>query len=166
MGLTFQKPSDAGSAVAVTVSATSPTYFTVDAASVPIWMTVSVMNETATSTGVDIDFSPNAVGDSLAAGSYNASIKLKVPGFADKLVPVTLVISNPAPTPVGGRGETQDVDWTQGSAYPTVTVTMQSSNEPIPFTAVAAVTGRCSSLPLGCTLALALAPIEAIILVV
>jgi uncharacterized protein (TIGR03437 family) len=140
VGLTFQKPSTAGSAVPVKVSATSPTYFTVDPASVPIWMTVSASNGTAVSTGVDIDFTPNAVGASLSAGSYNASVKLQVSGFADKLVPVTLVISNPAPTLTVVEGETQDIEWTQGSAYPTVTLTMQSSNEPITFTALAAIT--------------------------
>ncbi len=140
VGLTFQKPSTPGSAVTVAVSAASPTYFTVDPASVPIWMTVSAMNGTADSTGVDIDFTPNSVGASLGAGSYNANIKLVVPGYADKLVPVTLVIANPAPTLTVVEGETQEIEWTQGSAYPSVTLTLQSSNEPITFAAVAAVT--------------------------
>jgi uncharacterized protein (TIGR03437 family) len=140
VGLTFQKPSTPGSAVTVTVSASTPTYFTVDSASVPIWMTVSAMNGTAATTGVDIDFTPNAVGASLGAGSYTGSVKLQVPGYTDKLVPVTLVISNPAPTLTVVEGDTQEIEWTQGSAYPTVTLTMQSSNEPITFTAVAAVT--------------------------
>jgi uncharacterized protein (TIGR03437 family) len=140
VGLTFQKPSEPGSEVTVTVTAAAPTYFTVDPASVPIWMTASAMNGTAATTGAEIDFTPNSVGDSLPAGSYNGSVKLKVPGFSDKLVPVTLVISNPAPTLSVVEGETQEIEWTQGSAYPTVTLTMQSSNEPITFSAVAAVT--------------------------
>jgi uncharacterized protein (TIGR03437 family) len=142
VGLTYQKPSTAGSAVTVTVSAASPTYFTVDPASVPIWMTVSAT--AGTTPGVNIDFTPNSVGASLAAGSYNATVKLKVAGYLDKDVPVTLVISNPAPTLTVVEGNTQTINWTQGSAYPEVTLTMQSSNEPIAFTAVPSVTAPAS----------------------
>ncbi len=69
VSVTFQKPSTAGSAVTVKISASASTYFTVDPASVPFWLNMGAMNGTAVSAGVNITFTPNSLGGSLSAGS-------------------------------------------------------------------------------------------------
>lgn len=144
VSLTYQKPSTAGSAVTVKITAVASTYFTIDPASVPIWLTLGASNGTANSTGVNITFTPNAVGASLGAGSYGATIKAKVATFADLSIPVTLVVSNPTPTVTVVETTTQTFNWTQGSAYPTKTLTIKSSNDPINFTVAPSVTAPTS----------------------
>jgi uncharacterized protein (TIGR03437 family) len=140
VSVTFQKPSTAGSAVTVKISATASTYFTVDPASVPFWLTLGAMNGTAVSSGVNITFTPNSLGGSLSAGSYGGSVHFKVAGFNDLAVPVTLVVSNPASTLSVAEGTTQTINWAQGSAYPTSTLTMVSDGSPINFTVAPSVT--------------------------
>ncbi len=142
--LTYQKPSTAGSAVTVKITSAASTYFTLDPASVPIWLTPGATSGTANSTGVNITLTPNSVGGSLGAGSYTSSLKFKVATFADLSVPVTLVVSNPAPTVTVVETNTQTINWTQGSAYPTRTLTIKSSNDPINFTVAPAVTAPTS----------------------
>jgi len=144
VSLTFQKPSTPGTTATVVVKASTSTYFTVDPSSVPFWLTMGAMNGTAVSGGVNLTFAPNSVGGSLGAGSYGATVHLKVTGFADLQVPVSLVISDAAPTLTVSEGTTQTINWSQGSAYPTRTLTMVSSASPIDFTITAAVTAPSS----------------------
>ena len=144
VSLTYQKPSTAGAGVVVSVKATASTFFTVDPASVPIWLTLSASNGTAVSGGVNLTFTPNSVGGSLAAGTFSATVKLQVVGQADLSVPVTLVISNVAPTLSIKESLTQNINWTQGSAYPTIPLTVLSTNEPISFTVAVASTAPSS----------------------
>lgn len=144
VALTYQLPSTAGSTVSVHVSATASTYFTVDPSTVPIWLTLGAMNGTAVSGGVTVTFAPNAVSQSLAAGTYGGTVHLKVSGFSDLSVPVSLVISNPAPTLTISQGSTVAINWTPGTAYPTSTLTAVSSNQPIAFTVATAVTAPSS----------------------
>jgi uncharacterized protein (TIGR03437 family) len=142
--LTFQKPSTAGSAVPVKITATASTYFTIDPVGVPFWLTLGATSGTANATGVNVSFTPNAVGGSLGAGSYGGSVHFKVTGFADLVVPVTLVVSDPAPTVTIAEGTTQTISWGQGSPYPSSTLTVTSSGTPVNFAAVAAVTAPTS----------------------
>jgi uncharacterized protein (TIGR03437 family) len=143
VSLTYQKPATAGSGVPVLVKATASTFFFVDASTVPIWLSLDVMSGTADSTGVTVTFTPNAVGATLGAGSFYASVKLDVVGtsaLTTLSVPVTLVVSDPTPTLSVSGGSALTFNWTQGSAFPTETLTVASSNEPLAFTVTAAVT--------------------------
>ena len=140
VALTYQLPSTAGSAVAVKITATSSTYFTIDPSTVPIWLSLDASNGTATTTGATVNFTPNAVGGSLAAGTYGGTVHVKVTGFADLTVPVSLVVSNPAPTLTISQGSSVSINWTPGTAYPTSTLTAVSSDQPIAFTVSTAVT--------------------------
>jgi uncharacterized protein (TIGR03437 family) len=139
VSLSYQKPATPGSAVTVKVTATASTYFTVDASTVPIWLTMGAMSGTAVSAGVNVTFTPSAVGATLGTGSYYANVKLDVVGDAALTVPVSLVVSDPAPTLTVSGGSGLTFNWAQGSAYPTKTLTAVSSNEPIDFTVTAAV---------------------------
>jgi len=93
---------------------------------------------------VNLTFSPPAAGVLIGAGSYYATVKLDVVGASAMTVlsiPVTLVVTDPAPvvTVTGGAG--LSFTWTQFSPLPTVTLNAVSSNEPVAFTVTAAVSG-------------------------
>jgi uncharacterized protein (TIGR03437 family) len=143
VALTFQKPATPGSGVAVLIKATASTAFTVDATTVPIWLGLSAMSGTADGTGATITFSPPQGAVLIGAGSYYATVKLDVVGatsLTQLSVPVSLVVSDPAPTLTATGGAGLKFNWTQGSPLPTKTITVSSSNEPLGFTVAAAVT--------------------------
>jgi uncharacterized protein (TIGR03437 family) len=145
VALTYQKPST-GSSVAVKVSATASTFFTVDLASVPIWLSLDAVNGTAVAApGTTINFSASPVAATLGAGTYTASVNLKVAPtatstYSDKTVAVTLVIKNVAAVLSTKESTTQNIDWPLGSALPTFTLNPRSNADPIAYTAAAAVT--------------------------
>lgn len=145
VSLTYQKPSTPGNAVAIKVSATTSTYFTVDPTTVPIWLSVDTWNGDAVSSGLTINFSPSAIAGSLGAGTFGTTVHLQVAGDADALVPVTLVVKDVASTLTISQGNTQAITWTQGSAYPTATLTLVSSDQPLSCTI--AVTNLNPSTP-------------------
>src|SRR5581483_6483370 len=123
VSVSYQKPSTAGPTVTVKISAAASTYFTVDASSVPFWLSVGSMTGTANSTGVNVTFDPSSVASTLADGTYTGSVHVKVTGYQDLLVPVTLAVSAAAPTLSITEGTTITINWNQGSAYPTQTLT-------------------------------------------
>ena len=142
VALTYQKPATAGPGVPVVVKATASTFFTVDPTSVPIWLGLSAMSGTATSSGVTLTLSPPASAVPIGAGSYYATVKLDVVGTSAMTVlsiPVSLVVTDSAPvvTVTGGTG--LSFTWTQYSPLPTVTLSAVSSNEPVAFTVTAAI---------------------------
>ncbi len=137
VSLSYQKPSTSGGAVAVKVTASSSTYFTVDPTTVPIWLSVDTWNGDAISAGLTINFSPSAIAGTLGAGTFGTTVHLQVAGYADATVPVTLVVKDVASTLTVEQGNTQAITWTQGSAYPTKTLTLLSSDQPISCTIAA-----------------------------
>jgi uncharacterized protein (TIGR03437 family) len=146
VSLTFTKPSTAGSAVNVSLVASSTgVYYTVDPTSVPIWLSLDKYDGTATTTssaGGTIAFSASSVSAELGAGLFSATVKIKVLGRLDLPVPVTILIKNAAATVSvkEGTGAFTAQNWSIGSAIPSYTMTLVSSNEPVTFTAAAAST--------------------------
>jgi len=146
----------AGTAVPVVFKATNSTSFFVDTTSVPFWLTLDNVTGTADASGATINFNALPSGAStLASGSYNASVHVKASGFADLVLPVTLVVSDPTSTmsvtdSAGALTDnttttaTKTIHWTPGTAIPTETLTVASSNEPISFTVAPAVTAPTS----------------------
>lgn len=62
VSLTYQKPSTNSTAAVKVTVATGSLFFTVDPASVPIWLSLDVMNGTAVpTTGQTLNFSSSAV---------------------------------------------------------------------------------------------------------
>ena len=151
IAVTYQKPSTAGATVNVKFTAASSTTFVIDPSTVPFWLTVGAIGGPATAVGVTVTFDPNANAASLNAGGYNGAVHVKVSGFADLVIPVSLTVSDPASNLTvidnGGidasLGET--INWTYGSAYPTLPLTMVSSDAPIGFTIT--VTGNPANAP-------------------
>jgi uncharacterized protein (TIGR03437 family) len=137
--------------VTLTIAAGSDT-FVVDPSTVPYWLTVGAPSGPAVPApgGATVTFDPSAtVSPTLSAGGYNGFVHAKVSGFQDLVIPVTLVVSDPASTltvadkngPVNlVNGEV--IHWTPGTAYAltNTVLTMVSSDAPLAFTVTAAVT--------------------------
>ena len=130
--LTYTK--GAGTAGYVDVSVTSLSlpapFYTVDTTTLPIWLTVD-----ATSGRVpkSIRFSSTIVADSLAPGTYSASIGLKVSGSGDLSIPFSLLITTPSPKLSVAEGTTRNISWTVGQPGPTPVITAISSDSTIAY---------------------------------
>jgi uncharacterized protein (TIGR03437 family) len=148
VSLTFQKGVGPGSPVPILVTASSATAFTVDATSVPIWLTLSAMSGTADSNGASITFNAPPSTALIGAGSYSASVKFDavitpnsgVPTLTVMSVPVSLVVTDTTPTLTLSGQSSLVFNWRQGTPLPTPSLFVLSSNEPLAFTVAVAVT--------------------------
>jgi uncharacterized protein (TIGR03437 family) len=129
--LSYTKGSGSAGHVDVTVTASSASFFTVDTTSLPIWLTV---DSTTGTTPKSIRFSTTNISDTLAPGTYSGSVRLKVSGFGDLAVPVSLLVTNPAPRLSLAEGTTRNVSWVVGQNIPSLIITAVSSDSPIPYT--------------------------------
>ena len=95
VSLSYVKSSGSVGYSDVSVSS-SPTalFFQVNTASLPIWLTVDFTSGTATKS---LRFSTTGVADTLAPGTYKATVYLTVTGFTDYGVDVTLLVTNKPP---------------------------------------------------------------------
>ena len=132
--LTYVKGSGTAGRADVVIGASSGTpFFTVDTTTLPIWLTVDSVNGSAPRS---LRFSSTTVADTLAAGTYSATVRLKVANFGDLTLPVTLSVNNPAPKLTVSEGTTRNISWVVGQALPTLLITAVSSDSPIPYTLV------------------------------
>ena len=132
--LTYVKNSATPGYVDVTLtSASNPApFFTVDTATLPIWLTVDFASGR---TPKAIRFSSTTVSDTLPPGTYSASIAVKVSGSGDLLIPISILITNTAPRLTISEGITRNIPWTIGTAAPTPVITVVSTDSPISYTA-------------------------------
>jgi trimeric autotransporter adhesin len=148
VALTFAKPSTAGGAVSVTFKVTSgTTYFEADPTTVPPWLNVGSPSGPATSSGATVSFQANIAAAQMSAGTYSANVHFDVSTFPDFVLPISLVVTDPASTVTVAGGtvvdathETVAISWTQGTAYPTTTLTVSSSDQPVSFSVASSVT--------------------------
>jgi uncharacterized protein (TIGR03437 family) len=131
--------------------------FVIDPTTVPFWL--SILNAAGSATdladtavpspGVTLNFVGSAAAGSLGVGAYTASVHVKVNGFQDLVVPVTLTVTSATPATLSvtnsgtavASGATVPLTWVYGAALPTLNLTLLSSDYPISFTAVSAVAG-------------------------
>lgn len=137
-------------------SAASPQLFTVNSATLPTlgWLTVSPqVGNAPTAAGTKITFTANAAGDTLAPGTYTASVGLSAAGYDDKVIVVTLTVKNAVPnltvTGTGSTGFTLNSvtsasapqltlsgTWSYGAAVPSIALwPLSSSSDPISYAA-------------------------------
>lgn len=116
--------------ILLTASTGAP-FFTVDTTSLPIWLTVDAANGTVPRT---LRFSSTTVADTLAAGTYSATVRLRVSGFGDRTIPVTLSVNNQPARLTVSEGLTRSINWVVGSTTPSLSITAVSSDSPIPYT--------------------------------
>lgn len=121
--------------VAVSASTTLAPFFSIDTTSLPIWLTVDAISG---KTPRSIRFSSTSVADSLAPGTYSATVNLAVAGSGNLAVPITLLVTNPAPRLTVAEGTTRNLTWTVGQASPTPVITAVSTDSPIPYVATTA----------------------------
>src|SRR5580704_3679919 len=99
VALTFAKPSTPGAAVTVTFKVTSgTTYFEADPTTVPYWLNVGAPSGPATSSGATVSFQSNIAAANMSAGTYSANVHFLVNSFPDFVLPVSLVVTDPAST--------------------------------------------------------------------
>jgi uncharacterized protein (TIGR03437 family) len=157
VAISYQLPTTAvPTAVPVVLSVASGSdAFVIDPTTVPSWLSIGTMSGTAVpSPGVSVSFVASSTANTLGAGSYAASVHVRVSGFQDLVVPVTLSVDPPASslsvvtgstavasgTTLTG-GQLPALNWVYGSTpYPTIPLTILSSDAPVAFTASATVT--------------------------
>ena len=137
--LTYTTGTSPSSTATSTITASSATYFQINTATVPLWLSATTAGGgftgiTGQSTGT-ITFAVSTGAKTLAVGSYSATVHLMISGALDCTIPVTLQVSNPSPSLsiVGGTAPAA-INWTWGTALPTMLITPISSDAPIAYT--------------------------------
>jgi hypothetical protein len=116
--------------VAITSTSTPPPFFAVDTTSLPIWLNV---DSTSGLVPKSIRFTSNSVADTMAPGSYSATVYLNVSGYAPKAVPLSLLVTNSAPKLTTSEGTTRNITWQLGNPLPAPVITLVSSDSPISY---------------------------------
>ena len=136
--LSYTKGSGIPGTVDVTVTATAAylnvpnaqPFFTVDTTSLPSWLNV---DSTMGTTPKTIRFTTTNVADSVSPGTYNQNVRLNVAGYGSLNVPISALINNQAPKLTATVG-TLSSSYIIGQApIPSGTITLVSSDSPIPF---------------------------------
>ncbi len=152
VSIQYQLPGSAGPAANVTLTIPTGTdLFSIDPSTVPVWLTATPSGNTIVPAipgpPETIAFQANTNAGALTAGVYTASIHIRVSGYQDLVVPVSLAVADVASTvSVQYNGSTEAnnaniaITWVYGSAYPTATLSVISTDAPIAFTAASAVT--------------------------
>ncbi len=115
-------------------STTSPApFFTVVTSSLPVWLTTDVASGNTPKT---LHFSTTSVCDSLAPGTYTATVRLSVSNSGDLSIPVSLLITNSAPKLSVSPSTAVAFNWTMGQSMPTSVITLFSTDSPIAYSLV------------------------------
>ena len=107
--------------------------FTVDATTLPPWLSVDAATGNVPKS---LHFTTTSMADASAQGTYTASVRVQVSGFASLVVPFSLTVSNPAPKLTVSEGLKRDLSWTVGQRLPSPYITLTSSGSAIPYTIV------------------------------
>lgn len=105
-------------------------FFSVNTASLPIWLTV---DSTTGTVPKSLRFSSTSVCDTLAPGTYSATILVRVSGYADMALPISLLLNNKAPRLSVSEGTTRNISWTLGTTLPNPVITAVSTDSPISY---------------------------------
>jgi uncharacterized protein (TIGR03437 family) len=124
-------------------------FFGVDTTTLPSWITVNSTSGQATVSGFSLIFTVTRVADTMTPGIYGgpAAIHLKVAGYADTVVYLSLTVQNAAAVLNVAEGTVRNLTWSVGQPLPTATITALSSGSPIPFTVVTTNPGSNGANP-------------------
>lgn len=114
--------------------ATSGQIYTVNPATLGSWLTASPMSGVYGSANTIIFQATGGI-DSLAPQSapYAQTVHISVSGYADTMVNINLMVTNPAATLSFAEGTARNLTWVQGQGLPTATITAVSSGSPIQY---------------------------------
>ncbi len=135
VSLTYVKGSGSPGTAIISVksTATPSPFFTLDTTTLPTWLTATPTTGTATTAGANLTLTTTSVCDSLAPGSYTATVHFKVSGSFDKTLSVSLFLNTGAPTLTVSGSLLRTANWTLGTALPTFVITAVSSDSPISY---------------------------------
>jgi len=148
----FQLPATAGAAASVTLTIASGTdLFSIDPSTVPFWLTATPAGNTIVPANPGpaetVAFQASTAAGSLTAGVYTASVHVRITGFQDLVIPVSLAVADVASTvsityngTAKANNSTITIPWVYGSAYPSATLDILSSDAPIAYSATSAIT--------------------------
>ncbi len=130
VSLTYVKSSGVAGIGNVVVSSIVPSLFVqVNTATLPIWLTVDNIAGTAP---WSLRFSTTNYADSMAPGSYSATIAFKTTGYADTPLTVYLLVNNKPPR-LSVNSTQVNLTWTIGSPTPAYTIVATSGDSPIQY---------------------------------
>lgn len=134
ISLSYVKGSGVAAVANVNVtSSVASAYFTVNTSTLPIWLTVSTTGATVPVAGKAMSFTTTTAADNLAPGTYTATVFLQVSGSGDYPVSVTALITNKPAKLVITSANPMAVTYNLGGATPVTTITVASTDSPIPF---------------------------------
>lgn len=116
--------------IAVSSGTTPKPFFLVDTTTLPIWLNVDSVSGTVPKS---VRFSSTPIADTLAPGTYSATVHLTVSGYGDALVPISMLVTNPAAHLSTAEGTSRPLTWTIGSPIPSPFITLVSTDSPIPY---------------------------------
>ncbi len=152
VSIQYQLPATAGPAATVTLTIASGTdLFSIDPSTVPFWLTATPAGNTIVPANPGpaetVAFQASSAAASLTAGVYTASVHVRIAGYQDLVVPVSLAVADVASTVTvtyNGSNEANNstitIPWVYGSAYPSATLDILSSDAPIAYSASSSVT--------------------------
>jgi uncharacterized protein (TIGR03437 family) len=130
VSLTYVKSSGVAGIANVLVSSTVPALFVqVNTATLPTWLTV---DNTAGSAPWSLRFSTTSYADSMAPGSYTATVLFKATGYADTPLTVYLLVNNKPPR-LSVNSTQVNLTWTIGTPPPAYTIVATSGDSPIQY---------------------------------
>jgi uncharacterized protein (TIGR03437 family) len=134
ISMSYVKSSGAAGIANVLVTSTLPNaFFTLNTATLPLWLTVNLTAGTVPTGGKPLQFSTTTQTDTLAPGTYTATVYLSVAGYADYPIPINLLVTNKAPKLSVTSANPMPVNYTLGGSSPVTTISVASSDSPIPY---------------------------------
>jgi len=136
VALSYVKASGTYTAVSSTLTGgTTGMFYQVDTTTLPLWLNAAATSGTISSGSNTLGFLPTAGAETLALGTYSATVHLKVSGDLDSTVAVTLQVKSASETIVLSEGLAQSATWILGNAPPTFSITPISTGDaPIAYT--------------------------------
>ncbi len=114
-------------------SGAAPTYY--QTVNFPTWLTVNFASGFIPVTvGKNLTFTTTAAADSLSPGTYTATLYVQIANYPDTPITITLLVQNKAPTLSVTSANPLPVLYTLGGATPVSTISVVSSDSPIPYT--------------------------------
>ncbi|MDR3702245.1 MAG: putative Ig domain-containing protein [Candidatus Sulfopaludibacter sp.] len=142
VSLSYAKGSYTYPTVNSTLTGNDGTFFLVDTSTLPLWLTTTATSGTI-SGSTSLTFKPTAGAETLALGTYSANVHLKVSGYLDSIIAVTLQVKSATQTIVVAEPTPQKLQWVLGTPLPSLTLTpISTSDAPIPYTIATAATAK------------------------
>jgi uncharacterized protein (TIGR03437 family) len=138
--MTYTKGSATYTPKTSVITGPAGTFFQVDQSSLPLWASPTTTSGTLTAGTANLVFQPTAGADTLAPGTYTATVNLKVAFALDSQVTLTLQVKSATAALVIAERTTQNLTWVLGApTIPSLMITpISTSDTPIPYTVTTA----------------------------